>query len=256
MDLIALLQRDPEPLPEWLREPSPAFDRAAFFGSRTVYYPGSGTDGQPVKLCARAHAAHGFIYVDYGVSMAEIRNSVRGIGDPGFRGYDVEHEEEVEESVLRPGGWTPHVQPSELKQGAYGFANVRPFGLYVVFRRDEGLDGAHGPERFAALFIGGDGHATYDALYCQNDETPPSFLVVIQDHGFGGNYDRFRAGGLMEKIACRASVYPKYLLVGNRGDGYTPWAGYRDTGATPEPGGMHGFPRRLYIREEPKGNRA
>ena len=47
MDLIAVLQQDPEPFPEWLRELSPAFDRAAFFGSRTVYYPGSGADGQP-----------------------------------------------------------------------------------------------------------------------------------------------------------------------------------------------------------------
>ena len=42
MDLIAVLQQDPEPFPEWLRELSPAFDRAAFFGSRTVYYPGLG----------------------------------------------------------------------------------------------------------------------------------------------------------------------------------------------------------------------
>ena len=103
MDLITMLQRNPEPLPEWLREPAPAFDRTSFFGSRTVYYPGAGSDGQPVKLCARAHAAHAFIYVDYHVSMTKIRNSVRGIEDPGFRGYDVEHEEEVEESVLRPG---------------------------------------------------------------------------------------------------------------------------------------------------------
>ncbi len=250
MDLITMLQRDPEPLPEWLREPAPAFDRTSFFGSRTVYYPGAGADGQPVKLCARAHAAHAFIYVDYGVSMTRIRDRVRGIEDPGFRGYDVEHEEEVEESVLRPGGWTPHVQSSELRQDAYRFAHVTPFGLYVVFRRDEDHDDAHGPKRFATLFIGGDGHATYDALYCQNDGTPTPFLVVVQDHGLlGGDYGKFAAGGLMEKIARRTSVYPKYLLVGEHGE-YAPWAGYRDTGATPERGGRHSFLRRLYIREE------
>ena len=250
MDLVTVLQQDPEPTPEWLKTPSPGFDRASFFGSRTVYYPGSGNDGQPVSLCSRAHAAHAFVYVDYGVSMSDIRDQVRGIGDPGFRGYEVEHEEELKESVLRPGGWTPHVEPSELKKGAHRFADVRPFGLYVVFRRDADHDDAHGPARFAALFVGGDGHATYDALYCQDDGTPPPFLVVVQDHGFGGNYDRFGAGGLMDRIACRASVYPQYLLVGDRGDGYAPWAGYRDTGAAPQPGGMHAFPRRLYSREE------
>ena len=52
MDIITVLQRNPEPLPEWLREASPRFDRTNFFRSRTVYYPGSGSDGQPVKLCA------------------------------------------------------------------------------------------------------------------------------------------------------------------------------------------------------------
>ena len=225
MDLVTLLGQSPEPLPEWLRQSSPAFDRTSCFSSRTVYYPGSGSDGQPVHLCARAHSAHAFVYVDYGVSMPELRDRVRGVGDPGFRGYEVEHEEGFEESVLRPGGWTPHVEPSELKEGAHRFANVSPFGLYVVFRRDADHDAAHGPERFAVLFVGGDGHATYDALYCQNDGISPPFLVVVQDHGFGRNYDAFGAGGHLEKIACRCGVYPKWLLVRSSGDGVEPWAG-------------------------------
>ena len=80
--------------------------------------------------------------------MAEIRSHVRGVGDPGFRGYEVEYEEEVEESVLRPGGWTPHVEPSELGEDACRFADVKPFGLHAVFRRDEDHDDTHGPERF------------------------------------------------------------------------------------------------------------
>ena len=166
----------------------------------------------------------------------------------------MEHEEEVEESVLCPGGWTPHIQPSELKEGANRFANVRPFGLYVVLKRDEDHDDSHGPERFAVLFVGGDGHATYDALYCQDDGTPPPFLLVVQDHGFGGNYDRFGADGRLEKIARRCDVYPEWLLVGARGDSYEPWAGYWDSGAGPEPGGMRGIPRRLFLREEGSGS--
>ena len=119
--------------------------------------------------------------------MPEIRERVHGVGDPGFRGYEVEHEEEVGESVLRPDGWTPHVDPSELNERANRFARARPFGLLVVLRRDAEHDDAHGPERFAVLFIGGDGHATYDALLCQNDGTPAPYMVVVQDHGFGGN---------------------------------------------------------------------
>ena len=47
MDLVTMLSNCPEPLPEWLQKPSPRFDRASFFGGRTVYYPGFGNDGHP-----------------------------------------------------------------------------------------------------------------------------------------------------------------------------------------------------------------
>ena len=102
------------------------------------------------------------------------------------------------------------------------------------------------------LFVGGDGHATYDALYCQDDETPAPFLVVVEDYGFGANFSAFAAGGLLERIARRCDVLPKFLLVGPRGPvaSYRPWSGYSDTGAAPEHGGMHGRPRRLFRRED------
>ena len=251
MDLANTLKQCPEPLPDWLREPSPGFDRKDFFSSRTVYYPGFGNDGHPVSLCARAHAAHAFVYVDYGVSQENVQERVHAIGDPGFVGYTVEHEEELSESDLRPGGWTQHVEPRELQRDPHAFANVTPYGLFMVLRRNEDRDDSHGPERFAMLFIGGDGHATYDALYCQDDGTCPPFLVVAEDYGFGANYSAFAEGGLLESIAGRCDVHPKWLLVGSRGRGgeYRAWGGYRDSTALPEPGGMHGHLRRLFLRE-------
>ena len=250
MDLATFLNQEPEPLPRWLMQPSLSFDRRNFFRGRTVFYPGSGNDGQPVRLCAQAHAAHAFVYVDYGVSIEVIRDRVRGIGDPGFRGYQVEHEEAVEESAIRPDGWTPHIESSEMREVSYAHAQIKPFGLYMVLGLDDDRELAHGPKRFAILFIGGDGHATYDALYCQADGTRPPYLVVIQDHGLGGSYADFGAGGLLPKIANRTGVYPDFLLVGERGNGYKPWAGYHDTGASPEPGGEHGAQRRLFRREK------
>ena len=103
----------------------------------------------------------------------------------------------------------------------------------------------HGPRRLATLFIGGDGIASYDALYCQRDGTPPPFLAVIQDHGFGGNYNRFGQNGLLELVAERTDVRPNFLLVGESSG---PWTGYADTGAAPEPGGSGAHPRRLFSR--------
>ena len=252
MDLVTMLKKNPEQLPHWLRQPSSGFDRKSFFDGRTVYYPGFGNDGHPVSVCARAHAAHAFVYVDYGVSKETVSERVNGVGDPGFIGYSVEHEEEVSESDLRPVGWTPHLEQRELARVSYSFANVTPYGLFMVLKRNEDRDDSHGPERLAILFVGGDGHATYDALYCQDDGTHPPFLVVVQDHGFGGNFSAFGAGGLLERIARRCDVLPDRLLVGARGkqERFQPWSGYQDAGAESEPGGEVGNPRRLFRREE------
>ena len=128
MDLVTMLKQDPERLPNWLQRPPRGFHRASFFGGRTVYYPGSGNDGHPVSVCARAHAAHAFVYVDYGVSREAVGERIRGIGDPGFVGYSVEHEEEVSDSDLRPGGWTQHLEQGELAGASYSFADVMPYG--------------------------------------------------------------------------------------------------------------------------------
>ena len=147
MDIVTMLQQCPESLPAWLREPPRRFDRKTFFGGRTIYYPGFGNDGHPVSLCARSHAAHAFVYVDYGESKETVRERVHGIGDPGFIGYSVEHEEVVSESDLRPGGWTQHVEQREIAGVSYSFANVTPYGLFIALRRDKDRDESHGPER-------------------------------------------------------------------------------------------------------------
>ena len=241
VSLVCALQHDPKPLPEWLQGPSPMFDREKFFGSRTVYYPGSGDDGHPVSLCARAHATHAFVYVDYKISEEIIRRQVHT-----FLGYEVDHLEEVSKETLRPGDWKQHIDASELPPQAYDFASVQPFALFVVLRRSDGFDDTHGPQRLAILFVGGDGYATFDALYCQDDDTPAPLLVVVQDHGFGDGYSRFGKCGLLDRIAHRCGVFPEWLLVGNPS---VAWSGYRDTCATPERGGQAEQPRRLFLRE-------
>ncbi len=240
--IVDIMRCDPEPLPERLAgNHPPRFDRETFFSARTVYYPGSGNDGQPVKLCALSHAAHTFIYVDYGVDPGTLVARVNS-REQSFRGYAIAHQEEVSKDALRPGGWTPHVSADDLKHSRNSW--VEPFGWFVVLDRQRGGED-HGPRRLAILFIGGDGIASYDALYCQGDGTPPPYLAVIQDHGFGGNYDRFDLGGLLDRIARSTGVLPKFLLVA---DSSKPWLGYEDTGARPEPGGSGSHPRSLYRR--------
>lgn len=55
-----------EPVLAWLANFSSGSKshRDAFFASRVVYYPGCGTDGQPVKLFGSTHSEHCFVYAD------------------------------------------------------------------------------------------------------------------------------------------------------------------------------------------------
>ena len=47
--------------------------------------------------------------------------------------------------------------------------------------------------------------------------------MILQDHGFGGNYDRFGRGGILNKIADTTNCYPLYMMVA---DNTAPWDNY------------------------------
>ncbi len=74
MTLNEYLRQQSEEMPDWLEHfgSGDRFSRSQFFGSRVVYYPGSGTDGHPVKVFGSSHSAHSFVYVDYGMSQADV----------------------------------------------------------------------------------------------------------------------------------------------------------------------------------------
>lgn len=245
-DIDEFLGRDPEPQPDWLcTDEPPRFDRKEFFKSRTVYYPGSGNDGQPVKLCALSHAAHTFIYVDLAVSWNTLSER---LVDPNqcFRGYELTHHEKVTRKDLRPGGWTSYIRKKEALRAKklrkdFQAEFMRPFAHFAVLDRHQDRDEKHGPQRLAILFIEGDGFASYDALYCQGDKTPPPFLAVIHDHGI--KFGRLDRGGLLEEISRDARVLPRFQLVAECSSA---WYGYADTGANVITKHRGWDPRRLF----------
>jgi len=115
-----------------------------------------------------------------------------------------------------------------------------------ILQRDPGFSDEHGAERLAILFLKEDGIAAYDALFCQPRSVCPPFGVLLQDHGFGGNYTSFGAGGLLDRVAQESGVLPPYLLVGGN---TLPWSGFvRIDGLAPVYGGMHHSERHLYRR--------
>lgn len=251
MTLYEYLRGLREDIPAWLDnfQDGGPFSRQEFFGSRVVYYPGSGTDGHPVKLFGSTHSAHCFVYADYGVPRSALEAE---LGHPkyGFRGDHTLSRLQLRETDLVPRGWTSHIHAGEVPQDRYHFGAVAaaPFGFLEVLERDRECDDNHGARRLAILFLGADGIAAYDALFCQELGHSPPFAVVLQDHGFGGNYNWFGRGGLLERISRDCHVFPRWLLVA---DNTAPWQGFgRVPDVHGDPGGMHAHVRFLYERRE------
>ncbi len=237
-----------EPIPGWLKQfkKGEVFSAKDFFSSRVVFYPGSGTDGEPVKLFGSTHCAHCFVYADYAVNQDTLETELE---DPshGFYGYNAIARLQLSEKELVPDGWQPHVDPQYTSPHGRPHINTPPFGFVAILERNQKFDDSHGPSRLAILFLGADGIASYDALFCQENEIRSPFSVVVQDHGFGGNYDRFGKGGLLESIASRCNVFPKMLLVAKDTDA---WSGYEQIpDVTPDIGGMNGNSRYLFERK-------
>ncbi|MGE0432834.1 MAG: hypothetical protein AB7K09_07670 [Planctomycetota bacterium] len=249
MTLRDLMAQQREQIPQWLASLSTdaPFPRDAFLRSRTVYYPGSGTDGHPLRLFGAAHAAHCFVFADYGVGSAEILTQLGDQDHPGHpAGYRPVFARQLEQTDLVPHGWTPNAAVAERARGRH-FIETRPpggpYAVWAVVERRDGFGNDHGPERLAIIVVGGDGIATYDALFCNRDQLPP-FAVVIQDHGFGGNWTTF--GGEQSPLwELARHAPPEWLLVG---DNTSPWPGYARQSDDAEPGGMGGRMRSLCRR--------
>ena len=235
------LEQYREDVPEWLREFHPGKSRplADFLKSRIVYYPGSGIDGDPVEVFGASHSAHCFVYADYWLSKDELTKELH---THGFRGYNILDEVSFSENeVMSAIPWRKHfLSEEELRAAAKGTAEMRetshpsPYAMLVILERKSSFDDDHGPERLAILFLGADGIATYEAIFA-NGNAPQFFGFLLQDHGFGGNYDRFGRGGLLEKIMNASKVYPHFILTADD----SPYEGYARVEWT-EPAGSRG----------------
>lgn len=236
-----------EQMPGWLQTHSPGdlVNLEDFFATRTVFYPGAGFDGQPVELFGSTSFAHGFVYVDYGVEHNEILGE---LCHPkyGFKGYRLLDRIPLTQDQLSPGGWVPHLTRGEIGSDPYWFSKIKPYAFLQILEREKHFKDSHGPERIAIIFVGGDGIASYDAIYGQGGRKPPSALI-IQDHGYGGNYARFDDESLLHTLALRTHQLPEYLLVAESSKA---WAGYScaiDDDAVY--GGCHGTVRRLFKKQ-------
>ena len=232
------LSKFAEKMPCWLAnyKQGERVDASDFLKSRTVFYPGAGGDGHPFKVFGASHAAHCFVYADYGISKESFLATLANDSARKLLGYKLAVQQELTLQDLVSVSWSSNVDREEWSRASQDWVQfrglsaiesfmsssgeqpywmtvcgVQPYGVLCIFDREMRYGNDHGPERLALIYLGADGIATYDALYCQTGCRSP-FGLLLQDHGLGGNWNTFGRGGLMERIAIRTGVFPEWIL--------------------------------------------
>ena len=178
----------------------------------SLYYPASGFDGDPVKHLLGTFLS--FIYVDYARSHELLMQEIRG---RGFKGYRMLGWRAVTRSELVPYGWTPHYPTMEDGNPRSGYCWAKPpFCDWCIFERLPEMNKDYGPYRFSLLFVGGDGVATFQALYLGNQAAPRGVAIIQEGYGFGFNWTSFRDRSRIFARSVMDNPYgqPGILLVG------------------------------------------
>lgn len=246
-DPVTVLRNDAEPIPAWLAsyQPGRPFPKRQFFASRIVYYPGSGTDGHPLRTFGKAHTAHCFVYVDFDAMANWLREELRDENHRGHpAGYRLIHLKELTKKDLFPRAWTAHCavpDPSRLITN-----DNAPFAMWAVLERLDTFSADHGPQRISVLYVCWDAYLTFDALFCQRAKKLP-YAVLLHDHGFGGNWAGYTFGSersvLWKLVYGKGGIPPKWLLV--EINATEPWPGYERV-STEDCGGNFSSRRSLY----------
>lgn len=176
----------------------------------SLYYPGAGTDGKPVRWLAGN--CYSFVYTDYLVEQSDLM-AVISHESTGLRGYEVLGIRNIAMQELIPNGWNPVFPDSSdgnPPRREQDFA--KPFCLWLILERQPDYDAEHGPKRFSLLYLCGDGVGSYQALYNSN-RIKPKILFLIQ-HGFGGNWTNFENpnGILARSVAANPAGMPDWLI--------------------------------------------
>lgn len=187
----------------------------------SVFYPASGMDGRPVKYLGGF--SHSFVYADCNISSEALTQHL-----DTFKGYRVIFSRSVKQEELCFKPFQP-ILPTR-SDGDPQYLHVKddflPYALWAVYERLPEFSEAHGPERFSLLFVGGEGSASFQALYYSN-QCAPSTVVLIRSDAFTGNWTQFYDG---ERIFARSVLQnpqgtPEYLFFCDHSR-TPPWPGY------------------------------
>ena len=226
-------------MPTWLKnyKMGKKININSILKNRLVYYPGSFVDIHPVIVFNELNSVHTYLYVDYGHKKEDIIAAMKNEVCERLYTYDIYDVCEFNINDIEFEENTPHFFPNDKElELINSFSQKEEYGLLFVFERN--VSDEKMPERFAIIYLCSDGITFYDKFF-QNHKS--LYALVIQDHGFGGNYNSFGARGAMYKIAKSINVFPKYILCATNSK---LWNGYREVYAD---GILHTDLRERYI---------
>lgn len=195
----------------------------------SFYYPCSEFDGGVVKHNSRE--IQSFIYCDYAISEEDLISHLTE-----FFGYRVLGHRSVSKEELIPSGWKMQIPPDVNIEEYYRYQNSfkPPFAHWIVYERLENFDDSHGSKRFSLLYIGGEGVATYQALYWSNKKTAKALGIIQPGTGFGLNWTDFRKedGALGWVVLKNSYGTPEIIFYGGMGNGEYAlnWTNYQYAG--------------------------
>lgn len=190
----------------------------------SLYYPSSGFDGSVIQYCNTTGREElnisSFIYCDFAKNEEDYNNNI-----DTFKGYHIFAERTLTEKDLIPNGWIPDIPPdTNINQYTRWKHIWRNFFTWTVFERNENYDNSHGPKRFSLLYLGGEGVATYQAIYWTNKQFPKAITIIRPGTGFGYNWTDFYDGRKHLSWVVNNNKYgkPKYIFA----EGQLLWDSY------------------------------
>ena len=187
----------------------------------SFYYPSCGFDGGIVRDCntiGRELKIVSFIYCDYATGEQAFREEHNT-----FLGYSILGSRSVKHSELTPNGWFPQFPRNFNLQYYQRYKDTwQPFINWTVYERNENRGDEHGPKRFSLLYLGGEGVATYQALFWSNKTWPKALAIIQPGTGFGLNWTDFRDrnGALAWVVNNNPAGQPETIYYGGYGQGY------------------------------------
>jgi hypothetical protein len=185
----------------------------------SVYYPASNFDGRPVKYLGGY--SHSFVYVDFNVK----RDGLIGQLD-NFKGYKLAFSRSLEAKDLCFRSFVPIMPTAQdgYPEDSLSYCDGNMFAEWAVYDRVNSYHDDHGPQRFSLLYIGGEGVATFQALYFSN-RCAPSAIVLIKSDGFTGNWTAFRDPYkiLAKSVMGNPAGQPEYLFIDSLVEPCWPW---------------------------------